>query len=807
MSKVLVPDLQFDGITPVAKENLGGLIWDSFGNGRLSISLAHHGGLTRVSYIGNQCNPGFDFFSGALGTPWTKCFRIYVSIVGKRYYPVLNNTKLYPFGLGSHDAHAGVGFSHDLLLLPDALVQRIHVEKNSRKLPIRIGMLHQESITACNRDGRTWSDFAFHPKLSAFIASCLDTNPTKIIRRGTESLAQKGILKVVDAPRATTWIGIGCTSRITTHSGYHPRSKHYILSDAVKGNDAALFVVFATSREALLKRLRQLSKTVIKECDDLVSGYEGRLLTRPRIDTGNKVLNSAFGQFPEMIHAMKIPDLPGAANATLARSAFVWGWDGMTPFLPTTLSNEPEYAADMLRFFQKTCDARFGIPILFSTTFKLMMKEPFPAQCQYIAGLYQYLAVTGDLSVAREVFPMCKFLLDKCRKDIVGKTGLVSGNALWPDFPEAMGENGHDISSMNNSFLYQGLRSMEYIAAKLDHEKLAVECRDWARRLRINFVKYLYDKKKGYFISSCSSVDLKPRKHYCCQAIFWITPFARELVSHAPKRISAFMDKHLRSQRCLLSLPHWDTAWMADGNQLGSSYPIADNFYMHIHKMVGDTKGIKTWLGDVQWFWKHHTAPEAFTPEAENEDELGPDHIGQKQTQTLSSWYSSFYTGLAGLDIDHEGITFTPWGDMPLEVRNLRLRGVSIDFKFSGRGTHIGTLKLNGNALPAGSRKIAWKAFRSKSARIELVRSEESPATPVIVRADGLSVSMLKSAKGQFSARIGGDMTGEIVVQTPARSQIFIDGKPVDFPFDPSMKTVTIPFPNNGDMMIAITQP
>src|ERR1700742_4942733 len=131
MSKVLVPHLQFDGITPIAKENLGGLVWDCFGNGRLSIAVAHHGGLTRVSYTGNQCDAGYDFFSGALGTPWTKCFRMNVSIGDKRSYPIFNNTKLYPFGLGSHDTQAGVKLDHDLLLLPDALVQRIRIDKNS----------------------------------------------------------------------------------------------------------------------------------------------------------------------------------------------------------------------------------------------------------------------------------------------------------------------------------------------------------------------------------------------------------------------------------------------------------------------------------------------------------------------------------------------------------------------------------------------------------------------------------------------------------------------------------------------------
>ena len=803
MSKSLIPHLKFDGVTPVADKDLGGLLRDNFSNGRLSVTVAHHGGLTRISYIGEQCAAGLLHFTGEVDTSWVKCFRIYVSIGDKRYYPTLNETKLYPFGLGSRATLAGVGVEHDLLLLPDALAQRIHVGQNPKHFPIRIGMLHQESITASARENRKWSDLVFDPKINAFVASCLDENPTVPIEPGTESLAQKELGIIVDCPKATTWVGVGCTLPITTHRGYHPRSKHYILSDTLKGTNAAYFVVFAASRPALIKRLRELSKSVTMECDDLVSAYSKRLLSRPRIDTGNPVLNSAFGQYPELIHAMKIPDRPGAVRATM-HTGFVWGWDGMMPFIPTGLANDSEFTADMLRFFRDTRDPRFGFPLQFGSTFKLKLKEPFPSQCQYIAGLYHYIAVTGDLSVAREVFSTCKNLLARCRKDIVGNTGFVAGAALWPDFPEAMGEDGNDISSLNNSLLYQGLRSMEAIAAALGHARLAGEYRDWAQALRASFVKYLYDEEKGYFISSCSSVDFKPRKHYCCQAIFWVTPFARELVSHAARRIASFTDEHLRSQKCLLSLPHWDTAWMADGNQLGSSYPAADNFYMHIHKIVGDTYGIKAWLGDVEWFWRRHTAPEAFTPEAENEEDLGPDNVGTKQTQAVSAWYSSFYTGLAGLDFDHEGLTLTPWGDMPLTVRGLRLHGVSVDLEISGSGTHIGSLKLNGKALPAGLRKIAWKDITGKSARIELVRAAKPSAVPEISRADGLRVTLLDSKPGFLTALIGGDTTGEVVVQTTPKARISVNGKPAQIPYDSSLGTFTVPFNHEGDLSLEI---
>lgn len=797
------PELRFDGVSPVATRGLGGLVRDQFGNGRTFATVGHNGGLVNLSHWGNQHLGASSFFQAGLETAWYKLFRPYLTIDGKRYYPTLHHTQLHPFGYESHDQQAGVEIRHDLLLLPDALVQRIQVGKSP--FPVCLGMLHMEGVTAVNRANRTWSDLVFYPELNSFIVSCVDVNPPPV-SSGEESLAQKGLGTIhPDAPETTTWIGLGCDLPLTTHRGYHARSKHYIVSGPLKKQRGAFFTVFASSRPELERRLKELSGSVHRECDKLVAEYRSRLLTRPRIDVGDPVLNSAFGQFPELIEKMKLPDQPGASRATLA-GYFVWGWDGMTPLNSSPLANETGYSASILRFFQKHLDPRFGLPHQFTTAFTLKLKGPFPGQCQYIAGLYHYVALTGDLSVAREVLSTCKFILEHCRQNIVEGTGLVSGAALWPDFPEAMEENGQDISSMNNSLLYQGLRAMEYLAARLGEPELAREYSDWAQLVRIHFVRYLYDEEKGFFISSCSSSDFKPRKHYCAQAIYWLTPFARELVSHAPARISFFMDNHLRASKCLLTLPQWDTAWMADGNQLGSSFPAADSFYLGVHKVAGHDKGLEAWLGDVKWFWQHHTAPEAFTPEAENEEAFGPDNWGCKQAQACTTWYAGAFTGLAGLDFDHEGLTLTPWGDRPLEIKGLKLRGVSVDLKIRGRGTNIGSLKLNGISLPACLQKIAWDKFKGKTARVELVRTKKAPSLPVVLRADGLRVTLLDSKTGHLSVRVDGDMTGEIVVQTKSSARILIDHKRAKFPFDKATRTVSIPFRNQGALHLEITQ-
>ena len=788
-------NLQFSGATPVAPRGLGGLLQDRFSNGRLSATVGWHGGLVNISYFGDQHLDAPGFFQGGLESAWTKLFRACVGLGSRRYYLPFKDTKLYPFGLQTQSRIIGADFKQEILLLPDALVQRFGVLTNPKNLPVFIEMFHQQHICAIKQDNRKWSDFKFDPELNAMVATCVDKNPE--VYRG-------GGLVLRDAPNTTTWVGVSCDAPMqvrTSHRGF----KIYLTSEPVESDDVSFYVVFAPSKERLEQRIMDLSETVRDECDALVAGYEERLLSRPRIDIDNPILNSAFAQYPEIINSMKVPDRPGAVKANFL-GYFVWGWDGMTPLVPCALANEPEYTAKILRFFHDTCNPKIGLPLQFTSTFQPRLKEPFPSQAQYIAGLYHYIATTGDLEVARSVMPTCKFILDRCRMDKVKDTGLVSGSALWPDFPDVMGENGYDISALNNGLLYQGLRSIEYIARALGDRTLSDECRQWAAAVRASFVKYLYDEEKGYFVSSCSSKDLKPRKHYPAQAIYWLTPFARELVSHAPGRIASFMDKHLRSAKCLLTLPRWDTAWMADGNQLGSSYPAADFFYVNLHKLLGDAAGLKTWLGDVEWFWQRHTAPEAFTPEAENEDEFGPDNHGGKQCQAVSTWYGCLYNGVAGLDFDHEGITVTPWGDIPVDIRGLRLRGSSIDLKIRGHGRHIGSLKLNGKALPAGSRKISWKDLKGTPARLDLVRSEKAPSHPVIIRADGLRVTSVATKSGQLTARIAGDMTGEIVVQAVAGAQVSINGQPVRCVHDRSTESLSVPFANTGEAVLQIAQ-
>jgi hypothetical protein len=265
---------------------LGGLVRDHVCHGRLFATVGAHGGLLGVGYWGRQHLGAKDFFRGDAESAWVKLFRVRVRIDGQRFYLTLNNTRLYPFGYTSRCRIGDAVFELDLLLLPDALVQRARVRRNPRRRTVQFEMVHQEACTAVGLANRTWDEFTFDPKVNALIVSCRDENP-QAPTTGDEqgSLAQQGLEQDrPDAPLADTWIGVGCDAPLDVRRGYHRRSKHYLASRPLTGSDAAYFVVFAPERAYLCTRLTQLSRSVHAECDALRRGYERRLRSRPRID-------------------------------------------------------------------------------------------------------------------------------------------------------------------------------------------------------------------------------------------------------------------------------------------------------------------------------------------------------------------------------------------------------------------------------------------------------------------------------------------------------------------------------------------
>jgi len=69
-----------------------------------------------------------------------------------------------------------------------------------------------------------------------------------------------------------------------------------------------------------------------------------------------------------------------------------------------------------------------------------------------------------------------------------------------------------------------------------------------------------------------------------------------------------------------------------------------------------------------------------------------------------------------------------------------------------------------------------------------------------------LRITNVFTEKGRLLADIGGNMSGEVIVQTVPAASITIDGKARHCTHNLSTGTVTIPFENKGVARIAIDE-
>ena len=118
--------MKFKNNTPYLKKGIDlGKI--AFSGGRLTATIASHGGLMQIDYFGEQRFGDSSFFTGNAISAWTQLFRPCLGIDDDLYYLEFEDTHFFPFGYTSRFAAKGVIVQHGLYLLNDALVYRIEI--------------------------------------------------------------------------------------------------------------------------------------------------------------------------------------------------------------------------------------------------------------------------------------------------------------------------------------------------------------------------------------------------------------------------------------------------------------------------------------------------------------------------------------------------------------------------------------------------------------------------------------------------------------------------------------------------------
>lgn len=663
----------------------------SFSGGRVMASISSHGGLSQIDYFGEQRFQDTRLFYHADAlSAWTQLFRVCLSVDGLLYYLEFNDTSIYPSGYTSQCTFDGVTVQHDFTLLNDALIQRIHILRNPRKKKVAAAIFLM-GHTPVAKPTRKWEGFKKLSKDNIFEATITDKHTEPSHAGGQFSRGFK-TQQVMDSE---TYVAL--TADHPLHFKQLNDFKHNMHTTPFT-KSATFSVVFGHSDHGrFLRRVREVRKTAARDIERLQTSYQ-ESLAKPSVTLANKSVQSFLANTRSIMDAMKAKDITGAIRG--ANSAYwVWGWDSLVYGHVHGLVDDNAFAIGMLEFFRKYSDPKLGIFHSMTLDMKPFLAMEYNAQCLYAVVLYDAYLVSGDKAMLRRYFDFAKDLVNRAGQDEVGDTGLVSGFSVYPDHVATLGETGEDISAMNNSIYFQALRAMEVLARELGHDDLAADWKNRGDRALKNFERF-YDPKHGFFYTSISARDFKPRPHYGVHSVFWITSFARELVAPHAGPIARFMIKHLHMRHGFRLMPTWDPGYMRDGCNNGYYDPYVERFYREMMKMAKNEKGISEFLSEVEWFWNQLNVPEAMTAEMENHG-ITVDCPGRQQLFGAKVWYSIFFHTLAGIEIDCDGLTFTACRTGDISIRDWEIRGRRLDVQITGRGWKIGKLLLNGKEIPA----------------------------------------------------------------------------------------------------------
>jgi hypothetical protein len=273
-----------------------------FCGGRVGASLAKHGGLTSLVYFGRQPLGRAGFFQGDAVSAWTKVFRLCVMVDDVPYHPDFLRTELHPFGYRSEGSAGGVSFRHDLVLLNDALVQRVKILRNPRRATVALRLVWHGGPSRVGMDRRTWTTFAEVAKANVCAARAADDlPPAKPTPRAKRHIAQQESFEADAVRRGETHIAVGSDLRLTFRT-MHDGFKHHADSAPVRDR-AAFYVGFAGKRADLLKHMASLRASVHRSCDAKFAAAEAgaRRRRQPSVRAGNRALESFLAQAPDVV--------------------------------------------------------------------------------------------------------------------------------------------------------------------------------------------------------------------------------------------------------------------------------------------------------------------------------------------------------------------------------------------------------------------------------------------------------------------------------------------------------------------------
>ena len=750
-----------------------------FASSRLGVTLNDFGGLYEIIFWGKQPDESSPLvFKGDAASSYTRLFRSQLLTGDDAWNLDFEDTEILSCGYVSHFSAPGTGVKvrHTMTLVHEAIVFTVEVLENPRNLPLRQRFEHH-AYTRTEHPMRTLSSWRADIA-SGWSFDLVDRVSDEAWQKMQEAMKmppQHGHFPLSSAgyregSAHIGFIGDRGLDHRTSRSG-----REYFTGGTFTEGAHGCALIFATSRDELQAEMKWMLPDIAtraRETETAVRRHMGKV---PLVQSGNATFDSLAANIPPLVDSMIVRDVPGGMRAS-ATHYWVWGWDTMMASDATLLGGNREFVRDALRFYRDHAHPERGVGHMFGRSLEVRLAQAPAAQCLYAVMLYQYLTHTGDKEGASEFYPFAKSVFEKTLAT-VNEHGLGKGIALFPDYPQHCGQNGNDLSSFNNSLLYQAARCMEALGPLFGDAAAGEKAAALARKMEKSFPTLMWDKEKGYIYDSIDSRTLEPRKSYAGHAMLWQSTFANDL---APDHLAAcgrFQAKHHQATRGFLPYPRWDIGWDGDGNQLNQIWATEDAFVTRCLAAAGLQDVLERWIDNCAWFWEQLTVIEGYTSSTVNESGT-PDAPGGTQAFGAKSIYMAFLGNCAGLQMDLGGLTLQEGLARPIRIRQLPFRDAVIALDVAGPGLFLEKLEVNGAAV-RGSRKIPAGLIKG-AVKIVARRTETAPDHPVILALHGATVHAVNVAGGKLTAEISGYGAAWLHLHSPKPPKITVDGKAVD---------------------------
>ena len=688
-----------DGL-PYAREGFG-VRRNFYQSGRISAKVSDIAGLFELNYVGLQPYRKQNFYrSAAENCHWMHGFAPYVLIDDVPYRLTFENTVHYPFGYASECVIEGVKLRHEFVLDRNVAFRRITVVENPEKKPVRCRIVQMQAGMGHGAKWRVESEKLKGESGKCKVAGC----GRRLVSEAEFDGGERVTMEIGSANPVSFPLNDRPPQPLAYRNGDH-RPNFRFNMDETEPCDRHLFWWAFDAKDG-----EDFSEARVER---VFAEFRKRHAEDARFETGDAFVDGWLGFVAPMSAAF---DVDGIGAFRASPTYWVWGWDAMVHAGTLAFCGRAAEVKRMLSFFRDTASEEAGILHAYGTAFKFEGKGsdkpgqsytmPPTVQLFWVVLLNDYVNATGDEAFKAECMGFARKLVERAKASADVSDLLPHKYSYYPDNPYAVDQQKDDIALINCAVYWQGLCAWRELSGEGTEDIESIGKAVAAK---------LWNAEKGWWADSWDVANGCRREHYPLYGFFHVSPFGRDIYSHAKGFSEETTADYLKREFFMgdrLVMFGWRTkSWCTDGNQLGSYYPVTDRTYWNAMNAAGRVDAIADFKNIVSRHARVLTYPEGQTADAVNLDPSDySDELGNKQFFAAKGWLADALDLWLGMRIAKEGVSFHPMNDgKPFAVRGLALRGTTLDIEMSGAGSSA-RFALNGETLPDGF--IPWAKLR-----------------------------------------------------------------------------------------------